>query len=180
MILPRLITSMILAFTAYNSYAQRQPVQYMVFDGLTYMPEQLELASKSPVKRTPPRLSRDGSLLIPRAPDGHYYVSGTINGFPVTFMVDTGATYTAIPGSLARNCGLRVGKVGITNTAAGIATGTLSTENVVTLGTFELNKVTISTTERLHEPLLGMDILGRFKITQSNGIMSLSTQALQQ
>lgn len=177
--LQRLTISILLALTALNSYAQRQPIQYMIFDGLTYMPDQLELASKSPVKRSPPRLSRDGSLLIPRAPDGHYYVSGTINGFPITFMVDTGATYTAIPGSLARNCGLRVGRVGITNTAAGIATGTLSTENVVTLGTFELNKVTISTTERLHAPLLGMDILGRFKITQNNGIMALSMQSSQ-
>ena len=33
-----------------------------------------------------------GEISVPRAPDGHYYLDAVVNGTPVRFMVDTGAT----------------------------------------------------------------------------------------
>ena len=45
---------------------------------------------------------------IRRAPDGHYHWPGRINGREVEFLVDTGATGTAIPQALARELGLPV------------------------------------------------------------------------
>ncbi|MDH5551936.1 MAG: TIGR02281 family clan AA aspartic protease, partial [Nitrosomonas sp.] len=33
-----------------------------------------------------------GQIVIPRSLDGHYYVRGSINGHPIDFMVDTGAS----------------------------------------------------------------------------------------
>ena len=38
-----------------------------------------------------------GVVELRRGPDGHYHWPGRINGRPVDFLVDTGATGTAIP-----------------------------------------------------------------------------------
>lgn len=44
-----------------------------------------------------PRQSIEGSEThIPMAPDGHFWIKATVNGAPQRFMVDTGATLTAI------------------------------------------------------------------------------------
>ena len=37
-----------------------------------------------------------GQMRIPQSVDGHFYVQATINGRPVRFLVDTGATMTTI------------------------------------------------------------------------------------
>ena len=53
---------------------------------------------------------------------GHYRAEGAINGTPVQFLVDTGATRIALSGSTARSIGLdyqRLGRVGRAATAAG-------------------------------------------------------------
>ena len=39
-----------------------------------------------------PYLLTGGELVIPRSPDGHFYVPGEINRQPVRFVVDTGAS----------------------------------------------------------------------------------------
>ena len=43
---------------------------------------------------------------IRRADDGHYHWAGKLNGRPVEFLVDTGATGVAIPTELATRLGL--------------------------------------------------------------------------
>ena len=40
-------------------------------------------------------LAADGSVEVPRAEDGHYYLTLTINGTAVPFMVDTGRGSTS-------------------------------------------------------------------------------------
>lgn len=37
-------------------------------------------------------VSTAGEITIPRAPDGHYYVTLDINGTPIRFLADTGAS----------------------------------------------------------------------------------------
>ncbi len=37
-------------------------------------------------------VSEDGAIAVPRAADGHYYLAAQIDGVPVRFLVDTGAT----------------------------------------------------------------------------------------
>ncbi|HTI31401.1 MAG TPA: TIGR02281 family clan AA aspartic protease [Sphingomonas sp.] len=39
--------------------------------------------------------------------DGHFYVQGKINGYPTEFMVDSGATETAISSEVARAAGIK-------------------------------------------------------------------------
>ena len=60
---------------------------------------------------------------IRRGPDGHYHWPGTINGRSVDFLIDTGATGTAISAALARELELQsIGQVQ-SSTAGGPVTG---------------------------------------------------------
>lgn len=52
-------------------------------------------------------------------PGGHYIVPGTINGHPVDFLVDTGATHVAVPASIAEAAGLERGVEMWVETAGG-------------------------------------------------------------
>ena len=45
---------------------------------------------------------------IRRSADGHYHWPGTVNGQPVDFLVDTGATRSALPMALAQRLQLPV------------------------------------------------------------------------
>ena len=45
---------------------------------------------------------------IPMAIDGHFWVDGTINGAPVTFLVDSGATVTTIDRATALRTGATI------------------------------------------------------------------------
>ncbi|MDI1297107.1 MAG: retropepsin-like aspartic protease, partial [bacterium] len=60
------------------------------------------------------------ALRIPVSPDGHYWVEGTINGTPARFLIDSGATITALSEETARAAGLNfdVGAPGVIMTTA--------------------------------------------------------------
>ena len=47
-------------------------------------------------------------VILQRNRAGHYVADGTINGHPVVFLLDTGATQVALPLNLARRLGLRL------------------------------------------------------------------------
>ena len=50
-------------------------------------------------------------VVLQRNRQGHYVANGTINGVPVTFLLDTGATDVAIPAAIARRAGLNQGYI---------------------------------------------------------------------
>ena len=47
--------------------------------------------------------------VLRRNRSGHYFSPGLINGQPVRFLLDTGATHTSVPAHLAQSLGLRPG-----------------------------------------------------------------------
>ncbi len=53
-------------------------------------------------KPKPVVVSVNGDLLIPRARDGHFYAQSRVNGRPVTFLIDTGASLVTVNESFAR------------------------------------------------------------------------------
>ena len=54
-----------------------------------------------------PAASVQGQALhIPIAPDGHYWVEGLVNGTPTRFLIDSGASVTALSVESARSSGL--------------------------------------------------------------------------
>jgi clan AA aspartic protease (TIGR02281 family) len=108
-----------------------------------------------------------GGLLLPRAADGHYYLSGTIEGLPVQFMVDTGATGVAIPAELAQRLGYFSGRDLISNTANGRATGYAVRVRRLEFGPFVAENIEVAALPALDRPLLGMSVLQALEIRQT-------------
>lgn len=54
----------------------------------------------------PEQVVEGGETRIPMARDGHFWLQAQVNGTPVRFMVDTGATVTAVSPETARAAGL--------------------------------------------------------------------------
>ncbi|MFM7027964.1 MAG: TIGR02281 family clan AA aspartic protease [Chakrabartia sp.] len=48
-----------------------------------------------------PETRPDGNVVIPKSPDGHFYLTASVNGAPVRFLVDSGATTTALSAKAA-------------------------------------------------------------------------------
>ncbi len=64
---------------------------------------------------------------VPLAPDGHYWLQAEVNGVPARFLVDTGATLTAISSNLAAEAGLTA-RMGALPVQMQTANGTIAAE----------------------------------------------------
>jgi len=109
---------------------------------------------------------------------GMYMTAGSINGFPVTFLVDTGATLIAMNTPQAKRLGIQYrldGKPVTTSTASGIATGYQVTLQRVRVGEIELRDIDAVVLEGNNpaEVLLGMSFLGRLEMQRSGQVMEL-------
>lgn len=100
-------------------------------------------------------------------PEGsHYRTAGFINGSPVSFLVDTGATNIAMNSNIARQLGIdyqRVGKPQVAQTASGLVrTYTVKLQSVQ-VGDITLHNVDAGIIEGSFptETLLGMSFLGQ-------------------
>lgn len=47
-----------------------------------------------------------GTLRVPISPDGHFWVRAKVNGATVRFLIDSGATFTALAASSAQSAGI--------------------------------------------------------------------------
>ncbi len=116
---------------------------------------------------------------IRRGPDGHYHWPGRINGRNVDFLVDTGATGTAIPGELARELGLEAIGTVQSRTAGGIVTGQVVRADVELRGGLAVHRLRVVALPGLHDrPLLGMDLLGRLQWQQVDGVLRIDLRSL--
>ena len=114
-----------------------------------------------------------GTIELKRAADGHFHWPGTLNGIAVDFLVDTGATGTAIPQALADRAGLVVEGTMRSSTAGGVVQGTLARADVELRGGVRAERLRVAVLPRLESPLLGMDVLGKLRFTQSDGVLRL-------
>jgi aspartyl protease family protein len=123
------------------------------------------------------RFSVEGGVLeIRRAGDGHYHWPGKVAGREVEFLVDTGATGTAIPAALARSLGLPVvGRV-TSNTAGGVVQADVVMGDVVLDGGVRAERLRMAALPELTAPLLGMDVLGRLRWQQNAGVLRFELQ----
>lgn len=107
-------------------------------------------------------------VLLTRNRSGHYVFDGEINHRKVTFLVDTGATTTAIPGSMQRSLGLEAGPPISVSTANGITTAYLTRLDQLAIGAIEMYDVNASIIAGMgvDEVLLGMNVLKHFELVQ--------------
>lgn len=107
-------------------------------------------------------------VVLQRNRAGHYVTSGEINGQPVVFMLDTGATGVAIPGGIARRLQLPLGQRFATQTANGTGTAYATRLDSVKVGEIELRNVAAGVTPGLktEEILLGMSFLKHIEFSQ--------------
>ena len=107
---------------------------------------------------------------------GHFTPTGSINGRPVQFMVDTGATLVALSQSEAERIGLdfRNGKPGMSQTANGAIPVHLVTLSALRVGEVEVNNVqAVVLPAPMPYVLLGNSFLSRFQMRRDNDVMRL-------
>jgi len=109
-----------------------------------------------------------GEVVLQRNRAGHFLADGEVNGRRVTFLLDTGATYIAIPAQMARELKLKLGPSITLQTAAGPAPGYPTRLESVRVAGMEMRDMGAVVAEGL-EPgtvLLGMNFLKRLEMTQ--------------
>lgn len=124
------------------------------------------------------RFQANGDTIeIRRGPDGHYHWPGSINGRAVDFLIDTGATGTAISAALAGELGLAsVGSVR-SSTAGGIVTGQVVVADVRLQGGVAAERLRVVALPGMADrPLLGMDVLGRLRWSQAQGVLRIEVR----
>jgi aspartyl protease family protein len=118
------------------------------------------------------------AVQIMRDNTGMYSTVGSINGLPVAFIVDTGATQVAMNAAAARRLGIdyRVtGAPAAVTTASKVERAWVVTLDSVKVGTIQLHNVAGVVLEgpQPEQVLLGMSYLGRLEITNNGRLLTL-------
>ncbi len=108
---------------------------------------------------------------------GHYRTPGLINGMPVNFLVDTGATYVSMNFHEAERLGIDflAGFKSTSSTANGLADIYIVVLNNVSVGGVELHQVpaAVHDSDSPSEILLGNSFLSKVDIRIDQGVMVL-------
>lgn len=127
-----------------------------------------------------PQMTVSGQTIeVPRSFDGHYYLPVLVNGEPITFLVDTGASQIVLSADDAERVGIDPDQLNYFGRAV-TANGEVRTAPVrldsLSLGPITDTDVTAWINEgELHQSLLGMDYLHRFSNIQfADGRLILS------
>lgn len=119
------------------------------------------------------------ALRIPVAPDGHYWVEGTINGAPTRFLIDSGATITAVSEQSARAAGLNFELQGpgvIMTTANGKIEAKRARVATLAIGPVRASDIDVVVSPAFGEVnVIGMNLLSKLKSwSVQNGEMVLT------
>lgn len=118
-----------------------------------------------------------GTVEVPRAEDGHYYLTLRIDGIAVPFMVDTGASGMVLAARDAERLGIDTESLtflGQANTANGVVRTARVPLRDIELGPFRNDRFSAFVTEGdLDQSLLGMDYLGQFRMEFAGGKLIL-------
>ena len=106
---------------------------------------------------------------------GHYLAGGQINGQPVVFLLDTGATDVAVPETLANRLGLERKYRSVSRTANGNVTIWSTRLDSVNLGGILRRNVRASILPNMagNEVLLGMSFLKHLELVQRGDALTL-------
>ncbi|MEC9109246.1 MAG: TIGR02281 family clan AA aspartic protease [Pseudomonadota bacterium] len=113
----------------------------------------------------PEQVVEGGETRIPLSADGHFWVRADVNGVPGNFMIDTGATLTAISAPLAERAGLEPRRGGIPimlGTANGTVQAHVATIDNLTFGNVSASGTDAAIAENFGDfNVIGMNVLAR-------------------
>ncbi|OBY27013.1 retropepsin-like aspartic protease family protein [Leisingera sp. JC1] len=120
-----------------------------------------------------------GRVEVPRSPDGHYYLTLEVNGAPVEFLVDTGASQVVLNERDALSAGIDTGSLaylGRASTANGeVRTASVWVDEISLGGITDKNLRVWVNQGELEQSLLGMGYLQRWSsIEIRNGALVLT------
>lgn len=119
-------------------------------------------------------VSINRALVLKQQGNGHYFVEGVVNGKPLTFVVDTGASVVSLPRSFAYQANLSCKEQVNMQTANGTSMGCTGIIARLKIGQFLLKDVPAMIAPNLNQALLGMNVLQQFRIEQDNGEMRIT------
>lgn len=153
-----------------------QPVQLIAqSSGSNAADLQLFIKSSVPPSEPPAfKFIGNGVMEIRRHSDGHYHITGAINGSPVTYLIDTGASLTSLSTKTAKLAGIHDCKPSTFRTASGTIAGCIAMVPELTIGSFQMQNVAVAVMPNMEVDLLGMNVLSHFEMKQIDGVMHLS------
>jgi aspartyl protease family protein len=125
---------------------------------------------------TAPATNSAGRTTILADSRGHFVTDGSINGIPLRFMVDTGATSVSLSASEAQRLGInyRNGQRALARTANGVISVYVVRLDHVKVGDITLNNVEATVSEGpAHVALLGMSFLNRTQMNRDGDRLTL-------
>lgn len=105
-----------------------------------------------------------GQTVIPKSPDGHFWARATVNGYEQQFLIDTGATITALSRRTANEAGYAPdeGRPPVTvNTANGTMIATMGTVDDFRFGSIRARDLKVIVPRDLDDDtnVIGMNLL---------------------
>jgi clan AA aspartic protease (TIGR02281 family) len=123
----------------------------------------------------PAQLVGADNVELSRARDGHFHIDGTIQGAPVRFLIDTGASTVSISQQLANRIGLECDVAATYRTANGLVQGCNSRVKDLEFGPFRIGNASVAILPNLtSEALLGMNALRKVRMEQQADKLRMS------
>ncbi|MEO6407825.1 MAG: TIGR02281 family clan AA aspartic protease [Burkholderiaceae bacterium] len=121
-------------------------------------------------------VGNSNQIVMTAGSGGHFSSAGSINGQPVTFLVDTGATYIALSQTEAERLGVRYrdGLRGMAQTANGpvpVHRARLASVRIGDVQVFDVEATVVPM--QMQQVLLGNSFLTRFQMKRENDTLTL-------
>lgn len=152
--------------------------KYQASGKIIDLPPILSLTPRSPtvpVSPNKPNIARStpGGITIKADRQGHFRGTALINGVPMPFLIDTGATKTVIPTKMATSAKLPYGRYVQANTAGGKVSERETKIHTLQIGNAVIRNLDAHTNVHLDEVLIGMNTLKYFRMTQEGKTLTL-------
>lgn len=174
------LAAMVLSWIASSMVRRRMPAGRMIGAGSTVVLVGVLITVVLQLSRFDPRIElavpelglpqqsvEGGETRVPLADDGHYWLRAEVNGVSAAFLVDTGATLTAVNADLAAKAGLKARRGGIPielQTANGAVAAQLSTIDELRFGNVAARGTDAVIAQNLGDTnVIGMNVLSRLK-----------------
>ncbi len=121
----------------------------------------------------PEQVVEGGETRVSLSADGHFWLQAQINGVDAAFLVDTGATLTAVSQKVADRAGLEPRRGGIPvriETANGAVNAQISSADTLTFGNVQASGIDVIIAPNLgNTNVVGMNVLSRLESWRVEG-----------